>query len=1139
MIRVIVARSRRHIQALCFLAVIPACSGTSDSAEVLQAGEVPSAGNQLFSRLPSGATGVKFENRLTDSKDLNVFAYRNYYNGGGVAIGDLNGDGLPEVVLVANQGGPRIFLNKGKFRFIDVTKDAGLDGKDDLWSTGITLADVNGDGRLDMYICHAGTGTPEQRLNALWINQGLDRDSVPMFKDMAKEYGLGDGGYSTQAAFLDYDRDGDLDLFLIRNSPRPVSSFGLRNMRNVRDPNGGARLYRNDGGKFTDVTAPAGIHSPEIAFGLGIAVSDMNSDGWPDVYVSNDFFERDYLYLNAKNGTFTESLDRQMPVLSYFSMGMDIGDLNNDGWPEIYTTDMLPEDEYRLKTTTMFEGWDSFQAKVRNGYHYQLMRNMLQRNNRDGTFTDVGQMAGVARTDWSWSALIVDVDLDGLKDIFVTNGLAKDITSQDYVAYLANDETMKAVTNDGSAKVDFQRLTDAMSSTPIANYAFHNQGDLRFANEATNWGLATPSFSSGAAYGDLDGDGAPDLVVNNVNAEAFIYRNNARALHPSNHFLRVRLEGDGMNRFAIGSRVVVHAGAQAFTQEQAPARGFQSSVDYVLDFGLGAAATVDSVRVTWPDGRVSVKRGATANTLVPMKQSEASSPAPVASPAALALFADVTERTALGFKHQENDFVDFDRERLMPKLLSTEGPYLAVGDVNGDGLDDMFIGGAKEQAGQLLIQDRAGRFTRSNPGLFEADAISEDLGAVFFDANGDGVNDLYVVSGGSEYSEGASALQDRLYLNDGRGKFRKAVGSVPDESVAGSRVVAADFDGDGAIDLFVGGRVVPWRYGLDPTSTLLKNDGRGHFTDVTAKLAPELVNVGMVTDAVWRDVDGDGRVDLVVVGEWMPITVFRNMGGGKLKRLAMRGFEKSDGWWNRIVAGDFDGDGKVDFIVGNLGLNGRLHATEKAPAEMYVKDFDGNGSVEQLITLYNAGTSYPLTLRDELLKTLPSLKPRYTGYKAYAKQTITDIFPAKDLADAGHKFAYTFATSLARNNGDGTFTMIPLPDEAQLAPVYGILATDADRDGRMDILLAGNFDGFKPEIGRMSSSDGLLLRNDGKGKFMPVSAMESGFRVPGQARDIQRVRTSDGEVIVVARNNDVPLVFRAAKPARIARGGAK
>ncbi len=1107
---------------------------------MVQAGADLVTGNQLFTRLPSSATGVRFENRLTDGKDLNVFAYRNYYNGGGVAIGDLNGDARPEIVLVANQGGPRLFLNQGTFRFRDVTKAAGLDGSDDLWSTGITFADVNGDGRLDIYICHAGTGTDAQRANALWINDGVDDDSIPTFTEKAKEYGLEDGGYSTQAAFLDYDRDGDLDLFLIRNSPRPVSSFGLRNMRNVRDPNGGAKLYRNDGARFTDVSAAAGIHSPEIAFGLGVAVGDLNSDGWPDIYVANDFFERDYLYVNAKNGTFTEALDTQMPVLSYFSMGMDLGDLNNDGWPEIYTTDMLPEDEYRLKTTTMFEGWDSFQAKVRNGYHYQLMRNMLQRNNGDGTFTDVGQMAGVARTDWSWSALITDLDLDGLKDIFVTNGLAKDITSQDYVAYLANDETMKSVTNDGSSKVDFQRLTDAMSSTPISNYAFHNRGDLKFANEATSWGLDTPGFSSGAAYGDLDGDGAPDLVVNNVNQEAFVYRNNARTLHPANNFLRVALDGDGKNRFAIGARVVVHAGTNAFTQEQAPARGFQSSVDYVLDFGLGAAAAIDSLRVTWPDGRVSVRRGVALNSLAVMRQAEATQPHAVASaPVGEAPFADVTERIALGFRHQENEFVDFDRERLMPKLLSTEGPFMAVADVNADGLDDVFIGGAKDQAGQLLVQDRAGRFARSNAGLFDADQISEDVGAVFFDANGDGATDLYVVSGGSEYSEGASALQDRLYLNDGRGKFRKAVGSLPDESVSGSRVVPADFDGDGAMDLFVGGRVVPWRYGTDPVSTLLRNDGKGHFTDVTAKAAPELANIGMVTDAVWRDVDADGRVDLVVVGEWMPITVFRNTGGGKFKRVEVRGFEKSHGWWNRIVAGDFDGDGRVDFVVGNLGLNGRLHASAQEPAEMYVKDFDGNGSVEQMITLYNAGVSYPLTLRDDLLRTLPSLKPRFPGYKAYARQKITDIFPASDLADAGHKYAYTFATSMARNNGDGSFTLVALPNEAQLAPVYGIMATDADRDGRMDLLLAGNFDGFKPEIGRMSSSDGLFLRNEGKGAFSAVRARESGFRVPGQARDIQRLRTADGEVIIVARNNDTPLVFRAARPVRLARSGGK
>ena len=1117
------------------VAGVSACSRSSDSADVIQAAAAPAVRSTLFTQLPSSVTGVRFENRLVETPELNVFTYRNFYNGGGVAIGDLNGDGLPEVLLTSNEGGPRLYLNQGAFHFRDVTKAAGLKTAKDSWTTGVTFADVNGDGRLDVYICRAGIGAPKSRGNELWINQGADADGVPTFREMAHEYGVADEGYSIHAAFFDYDRDGDLDLLVIDNSPKPASSFGLRNTRNVRDPYGGAKLFRNDGGHFTDVSAAAGIHSPEIAFALGVVVADVNRDGWPDVYVSNDFFERDYLYINNRDGTFAESLDQQMPVLSYFSMGLDVADVDNDQWPDVYTTDMLPENEYRLKTTTQFEGWDVYQTKVRNGYHHQAMRNMLQRNNHDGTFSDVGQMAGVARTDWSWSALITDLDLDGNKDIFVTNGLTKDITSQDYVAFLANEETMKSVTNGGRSRVDFQRLSKAMTSTPIPNYAFHNVGPLGFANEAAAWGLDTPSFSSGAAYGDLDGDGALDLVVNNVNEEAFVYRNNARTLRPENHFLRVRLAGDGANRFGVGARVTVHAGGGAFMQEESPSRGFQSSVDYVLGFGIGRADAVDSLRVDWPDGRVSTLGRTIPNQLITVRHAE-SAPAAPAAPAVVAVtpLRDVTAQTALDFQHHENDFVDFDRERLIPKLLSTEGPLMAVADVNGDGLDDVFIGGAKEQAGKLFLQQRDGMFVSSDESLFAQDAISEDLGAVFFDADGDGHPDLYVVSGGNEFSEEAPALQDRLYLNDGRGHFRKTVGNLPPESSSGSRVVAADYDGDGAIDLFVGGRVVPGRYGIDPRSMLLRNDGRGHFTDVTAKLAPELEHVGMVTDAVWRDVDADGRLDLVVVGEWMPITIFRNVGGGKLKRLSVPGLAKSNGWWNRIVAGDFDGDGRVDFVVGNLGLNGRLHASEREPTTMYVKDFDGNGFAEQIISCYNGGVSYPVPLRDDLIRAIPSLKARYLNYKDYARQTVTDIFPSGDLATAVLKTAYTFASSLVHNNGDGSFTVVPLPAEAQLAPVYGILATDVDRDGYTDVLLAGNFDGFKPDFGRMGASFGLMLRGNGKGSFTPVRAPESGFMVPGQTRDIQRIRTANGELIMVARNNDRPLVFRSTRPVRYA-----
>jgi enediyne biosynthesis protein E4 len=1075
--------------------------------------------------MPPSYTGIRFINRVEDTPEMNVFTYRNFYNGGGVAVGDLNGDGVPEVMLTSNLHGNKLYLNKGHFQFRDITDEAGVGGKGS-WATGVTMADVNGDGRLDIYVCYAGLIPGKPRANELYINQGLDKNGVPTFKEMAAEYGLADEGYATQAAFFDYDHDGKLDMLLINNSFRAVSSFALRNIRNVRDPLGGDKLFHNDGnGHFTDVSAKAGIFGSEIAFGLGVAVSDVNRDGWPDIYVSNDFFERDYLYINNHDGTFTEQLDKEMPYLSYFSMGLDIADINNDGWPDIYTTDMLPEDEYRLRTTSSFEGWGAYQAKVQNGFHYQLMRNMLQLNNGNGTFSDVGQMAGVARTDWSWSALIADLDLDGYKDIYITNGIAKDVTSQDYIAFLGNDQTMKLATKD--KHVDYRGLTNAMTSTKLRHYAYRNQGNVTFANETASWGLDTPSFANGAAYADLDGDGALDLVVNNTNDTAFVYRNNARSLEPANHYLQVRLEGDGSNRFGIGSKVTVESGTQKLYQELEPTRGFQSSVDYVLTFGLGKVDTVRSVKVEWPDGRVSTQTGVAANRRVTLRQSESTKASSAPSTPPRQIFADITDQTKFPFVHHENAYVDFDRERLMPKMLSTEGPLMAVADVNGDGLDDVFIGGARGQASAILIQQSDGAFVKSNEKLFTQDSVSEDIGAVFFDANGDGHPDLYVATGGSEYSEEAPALADRLYLNDGKGNFRIAVGALPPLTLSNSRVAAADFDGDGAIDLFVGGRSVPGRYGIDPQSVLLKNDGRGHFTDVTDKAAPGLSHIGMVTDAVWKDVDGDGKPDLVVVGEWMPITIFHNVGNGRLVKQNVPGLEKSNGWWNRIIAGDFAGNGRVDFIIGNVGLNTRLQAKPNEPVTMYVKDFAHSGFVQQIISYYNNGKPYLLALRDDLIRSLPYLNVRYVDYKQYAKQTVTEVFTQQELNEALVKNAYTFATTLARNNGDGSFIMMPLPAEAQIAPIYGILATDIDGDGKPDLLMAGNFDGVQPEIGKMSAGYGVYLRGDGKGHFTPVRALESGFLVPGQARDIQSVRTRKGRIYIVSRNNDQPLVFRS------------
>jgi hypothetical protein len=1125
------------------LAVGAAC-GESRPDLPAAAAPAPSPG-RLFTALAPDVTGIRFTNRIIDTPDANVFTYRNHYNGGGVAIGDLDGDGRPEVLLASNQQGTRVYRNRGAFRFEDVSDATGIT-RDAPWTTGLLLADLDGDGRLDLYESHAGPVAAERRRNRLWINQGPGPDGVPRFVERAAAWGVADEGYTTQAAVLDMDRDGDLDLFVLNNSPRPVSSFGLRNERATRSRDGGHRLYRNDGTRFTDVTEAAGIHSPEIAFGLGVGVADLDRDGWPDLYVANDFFERDYVYRNRGDGTFEDVAERAMPVMSYFSMGMDIADADNDGWPDVYTTDMLPETERRLKTVASYESYDVYRAKVRNGYHHQSMRNMLQRNNGDGTFSDVGRQSGVAATDWSWSALFLDADLDGAKDLFVTNGLARDVTSQDYVAFLADNATMRGAA--GGRTVDYMGLIAAMSTTPIPNYLFRNEGGLRFRPVTTEWGVGTPSISSGAAWGDLDGDGALDLVVNNVDQPAFVYRNDARTVVAGHHAVPVRLAGEGRNRFGVGARVELFTDTLVQLQELHPARGFQSSQDYLLAFGVGARQRFDSLRVTWADGRRSLVAGGATDSVVRVSQAGATAGDAPAAPASPGRGIVEVDSTRLAWRHLENDYVDFDRERLLPHMLSTEGPALAVGDIDGDGLDDLYVGGAKEQSGRLLRQGRGGRFAPDSL-PFTGDAVAEDVGACFFDADGDRDLDLYVVSGGNEFADGAPALQDRLYRNDGRGRFAKVVDALPIEGSAGSRVAAADYDGDGDIDLFVGGRVVPGSYGLTPRSLLLRNDGRGRFTDVAAELAPAVASAGMVTDGAWVDVDQDSRLDLVVVGEWMPITVFRNGGGGRLAPVVVPGLARTEGWWNRLLVADVSGDGRPDFIVGNLGENGLMTATDSTPARLFIDDFDGNGFAEPLLTTHREGRDYPLVLRDDLLKALPPLKARYLNYANYAGQAIEDVLGAAAIGRATRREARRFASAVARSMPTGGYIVEALPAEVQLAPIFALAAADVDGDGDTDVLVGGNFDAFPTQVGRMHASRGAVLVNDGTGRFAVRRGPAGSLSLSGQVRDVARLRLREGPAWVAVRNDAPALLLRptrrgtprppvAAVPAAPGRGRA-
>ncbi len=1072
----------------------------------------------LFELMSPSATGVTFENRLPEDTAFNILNYLYYYNGGGVAAGDVNGDGLPDLYFTSNIGSNRLYLNKGNYTFEDVTERAGVKGTGG-WTTGVTMADVNGDGRLDLYV--SGVSYLSMRgHNVLYINNG---DGT--FTDRTKEFGIEHAGYSTQAAFFDYDGDGDLDMYLLNNSVHTEQPMGQQANRQVRHPLAGDKLFRNDGGHFVDVSEQAGIHGGVEGFGLGVVVSDVNQDGCPDIYVANDFQENDFLYVNNCDGTFTESIAKATGHTSRFSMGVDAADFNNDGLPDLISADMLPAREDVLKSSASSESYNLFNARINAGYHPQYERNALQLNRGGGRFSEIGLLAGVSATDWSWAPLFADLDNDGLKDLFITNGIYRRPNDLDYIEHVSNEAVQASLAHGITAQNI--SLLHKMPQVPLAKFAFRNNGDLTFTDMATTWGVAQTGFSNGAVYVDLNNTGALDLVVNNVNAPASIYRNHGRERN-GNHALRITLRGAGGNTEGIGAKVMITAGGVKQVLEQMPTRGFQSSVDPRLHFGLGAATRVDSLVVVWPDRHYQVLTGVPADSALTLEQSAASGryeyPASVKQP----LFTDVTASLGIDAKHAENNsFRDFEREPLMPHLLSTEGPALAVGDVNGDGLDDVYIGGAKWQPGRLYLQQKDGRFKASAQPAIQADSLSEDVDAEFFDANGDGKLDLFVVSGGNEFWEG-DPLRNRLYLNDGQGHFRRDVGAIPAAFENGSCVVPGDFDGDGDIDLFVGSRVVSRKYGLSPKSHLLQNDGSGHFTDVTLEKAPGLSEVGMVSSAAWIDSDVKGTLDLVVVGEWMPITVFRQENGRFVNRTAKAGLAATTGWWNTISAVDLRGNGRKDLVAGNLGLNSYLRASPEEPVRLYMGDFAHDGALAQVLTSYRNGVSYPLAGRDELVRAIPSLREKFATYRSFGASRIGDILPSADLGKATVLEATTFASAVALNNGNGTFALQSLPMEAQFAPVYAALSGDLDGDGHVDLMVGGNFLGVTSMQGRYDASYGLFLRGTGTGAFAPVDMGTSGLALEGQVRHMKLLRAANGDqLIVVARNDNTVQVVRA------------
>lgn len=1061
-----------------------------------------------FQLISTEESGIDFTNNLTFSNEFNVYTYRNYYNGGGVSIGDINNDGLVDVYFTANQSPNKLYLNKGNFQFEDITEKAGVGGIKG-WSTGVTMADVNGDGLLDIYVCNSGDIAGDNKQNELFINRG---DLT--FVEAAAAYGLDDPGFSTHASFFDYDKDGDLDVYLLNNSYQAIGSFNLKtNERPKRDSLGGDKLLANQGAYFEDVSEKAGIYGSIIGFGLGVTVGDVNKDGWEDIYVSNDFFERDYLYINQKDGTFTEQLTSSMNSISGASMGADMADINNDGYNDLFVTEMLPKSNERIKSVTTFEDWNRYQYNVSNGYFHQFTRNTFQLNNGNNSFSEIGRLTGVEASDWSWGALIFDMNNDGMKDLFIANGVYKDLTNQDYLQYISNEEVIKSIVKDN--KVDYAKLIEIIPSNKISNLAYLNQGGLDFQEKTHELGLDEPSFSNGSAYGDLDNDGDLDLIVNNVNMPSFVYKNMTSDRNEGN-YLQLELKGLGQNVFGIGAKITVISPSSNYYIEQQPTRGFQSSVDFRPTIGLADASPVGII-VNWPTGTITRMSDVAVNQKVIIREENGSSDQgdDHQTSTVQRLFSPTSN---FRFTHQENDFVDFDRDRLLYHMKSTEGPKVSSGDLNGDGIDDFYVGGSKGFTGSLYLS-LDGSFVLTPQDAFEHDKISEDAESLFFDADNDGDLDLYVCSGGNEFSSSSSALADRLYLNNGSAFFTKSNQVLPiSKYISTSTVTGSDIDHDGDIDLFVGERLKPFSYGVHGDGFLLENNGSGEFKNLEIE---GLKRIGLITDAEFVELDQDESTsELVIVGEFMYPQIFQWKDGQLLEQMETQ-LEGLNGWWNTISQADLDQDGLTDLILGNHGLNSRFKASEKRPITLYLGDYDENGFKDPILTTtMEDGKAYPVALRHNLIDQIKSLKKKFPNYDSYKNATIEDILTPEQLKNSEKSSLTNLETMILKNEGSLRFSTVKLPLVCNLSPIYAIEVGDFDGDGDPDILMGGNLYRTKPEIGRYDASYGVFLTNEGNMNFLDQGP-QKGFVVEGEVRDFLVYENQ----LHVFRNNDSVVSF--------------